>query len=77
MKKEDVLLRMEELISELYNEINTESWAQDEQVYKKKMYDFFIISNALDQLIQYRYCNSMSKEEYKTSVNNLIDKFLV
>ncbi|MBY6835987.1 hypothetical protein FDG50_00395 [Clostridium botulinum] len=76
MKKHDVLLRVDKVLSDLYNEINTEEWGYDEELYKKQMDDFFIISNALSELIQYRYNNSMKKEEYKEFVNNLIDKYL-
>jgi len=76
LKNQDVLLRAEKVLNDLYNEINHEEWGYDQDLYEKKMNDFFIISNALGELIQYRYNNSMSKEEYKTFVNNLIDKYL-
>ncbi len=54
MKKHDVLLRVDKVLSDLYNEINGEEWGYDEELYKKQMDDFFIISNALSELIQYR-----------------------
>ena len=41
------------------------------------MRDFFIISNMLSELIQYRYNKTMSKEEYKEMASKLIEKFLV
>lgn len=76
MEKHDVLLRTEKVLNDLYNEINSEEWTYDEELYNKQMEDFFIISNALSGLSQYRYNKSMSKEEYKEFVNNLIDKNL-
>lgn len=76
MKKQDVLLRAEKVLNDLYNEINVEEWTYDEELYKKQMDDLFIISNALSELSQYRYNKSMSKEEYKEFVSNLIDKNL-
>lgn len=76
MKKHDVLLRAEKVLNDLYNEINVEEWTYDEELYKKQMDDFFIISNVLSELSQYRYNNAMTKEEYKEFVNNLIDKKL-
>ncbi len=76
MKSHDVLLRAEKVLNTLYNEINLEEWGYDHDLYKKQMDDFFIISNALDALSQYRYNNTMTKEEYKTFVCGLIDKYL-
>ncbi len=76
MKKQDVLLRAEKVLNNFYNEINIEEWTYDEELYKKQMADFFIISNALSELSQYRYNKTMTKEEYKEFVNGLIDKYL-
>lgn len=76
MKKEDVLLRADKVLNELYNEINGEEWGQDDKEYKKCMYDFFIITNILSELIQYRYNKSTSKEEFKKNTLDLIDYFL-
>lgn len=76
-KDSDVLLRAQIVLRELYDEINSEEWVCDEKLYDEKMSDFFIISNALNELIQYRYVKgSMTKEEYKDSVNRLINKNL-
>lgn len=76
MKKQDVLLRAEKVLSDLYNEINGEEWGYDEELYKKQMDDFFIITNSLSELIQYRYNNNMTKEEYKEFVSCLIEEKL-
>lgn len=76
MKKEDVLLRAEKVLNDLYNQINTEEWTYDEELYKKQMNDLFIISNALSELSQYRYNKHMTKEEYKEFICRLIDKNL-
>lgn len=76
MQKDDVLLRTAELVDDLYKEINGEEWGHDEDLYNKQMDDFLIISNILSSLIQYRYSNSMTKEEYKVFVMRLIDEKL-
>lgn len=76
MKKEDVLLRADKVLLELYEKINSEDWAQDEKKYDEYMNDFFIISNILSELIQHRYNNSTSKEELKKSAVDIIDHFL-
>ena len=76
MKDEDVLLRADKVLKELYDEINTESWATDDKLYESKIKDFFIVSNVLDELIQYRYIGKRTKEEYKKTVINIIDKYL-
>ena len=76
LENQDVLLRAEKVLNDLYNEINLEEWGYDQELYKKQMDDFFIISNALDALSQYRYCNAMTKEEYKAFMCGLIDKYL-
>ena len=76
MKETDVLLRADEVLTDLYNQINDESWGNDEKLYEEKMRDF-IISNMLSELIQYRYNKTMSKEEYKEMASKLIEKFLV
>lgn len=76
MENQDVLLRAEKVLNDLYNEINLEEWGYDQELYKKQMDDFFIISNALDALSQYRYFNAMTKEEYKAFMCGLIDKYL-
>ena len=47
MKETDVLLRADEVLTDLYNQINDESWGNDEKLYEEKMRDFFIISNML------------------------------
>lgn len=75
MEKHDVLLRTEVLIHELYDEINSEAWGYNNELYDKHMNDFFIISNALGELIQHRYSTTKSKEEFKSIVNNIIDKY--
>lgn len=61
MKKHDVLLRAEKVLNDLYNEINVEEWTCDDELYKKQIEDYFIISNTLGELIQYRYNNAMTK----------------
>lgn len=76
MKKEDVLLRATEVLNDLYNEINGEEWCYNEALYNEKMEDFLIITNTLSSLVQYRYNNSMTKDEYKAFVNRLIDEKL-
>lgn len=76
MKKEDVLLRADELLIELYEEINIEDWAQDDRKYDEYMNDFFIITNILSELIQHRYNNSTSNKDFKKSVMDIIDYFL-
>ncbi|OPX49145.1 hypothetical protein [Clostridium thermobutyricum] len=76
MEKTDVLLRAEEVLTYLYNEINEEYWGNDKTLYEEKMKDFFIISNMLSDLIQYRYNKNMSKEEFKESAIRLIEEFL-
>lgn len=75
MKKEDVLLRADKVLNKLYNEINVEEWGEDDAEYKKRMDDFFIITNILSELIQYRYNKSTSKEEFKKSAIDIIDNF--
>lgn len=76
MKKEDVLLRADKVLNELYQDINCEEWGQDNKEYDNRMNDFFIISNILSELIQYRYNKSTSKEEFKKSAIDIIDHFL-
>lgn len=75
MKKEDVLLRADKVLNKLYNEINVEEWGEDDAEYKKRMDDFFIITNILSELIQHRYNKSTSKEEFKKSAIDIIDNF--
>lgn len=75
MKDKDVLLRADLVLNELYDKINTESWACDNKEYDKSMNDFFIITNLLGELIQHRYNKHLSKEEFKNVSNNIIDHF--
>lgn len=75
MKDKDVLLRAEVVLNELYDKINTESWAFNKKEYDENMNDFFIITNLLGELIQHRYNKHLSKEEFKRVSNNIIDHF--
>ncbi len=77
MEKKDVLLRASKVLEDLYDEINSEEWGYDEELYDKQMNDFFIISNLLSILINYRYNeNPKTKDEFKINANELIDKLL-
>jgi len=75
MKKSDVLLRTDEVLNDLYEEINAEDWAKNDEQYDKYMNDFFIISNILGELIQHRYSKSISKDEFKEMTNNIINHY--
>lgn len=76
MKNSDVLLRIDSLLSDLYETMQTEEWWNDSNVPDVEFRRFMIVNALVDSMTQYVYHNKGTKEDIKTFVCDMIDKNL-
>ena len=76
VKNSDVLLRIDSLLSDLYETMQTEVWWNDSNVPDVEFRRFMIVNALVDSMTQYVYHNKGTKEDIKTFVCDMIDKNL-
>ena len=76
VKNSDVLLRIDSLLSDLYETMQTEEWWNDSNVPDVEFRRFMIVNALVDSMTQYVYHNKGTKEDIKTFVCDMIDKNL-
>ena len=76
VKNSDVLLRIDSLLYDLYETMQTEEWWNDSNVPDVEFRRFMIVNALVDSMTQYVYHNKGTKEDIKTFVCDMIDKNL-
>ncbi|AQM60067.1 hypothetical protein [Clostridium baratii] len=76
MEKHELLIRAQQCLNDLCEEIEGEEWGYNEELFTKETGELSIVTNLIVVMLRYKYNKDITKDEIKNFVCESIDKYL-